>query len=159
LQEFTYPCTAASFTPDGKNVVIGSQDTQFGLAIWDLHGNLVRKWNEDSSRVNDLAISQDGRRLVVLLDKRILVYDFPTFEKIYERASDGGKLTSVNISQNSQYMLVSMSDDRIKLIEIDTGHCIETYTDHSQRHYIIRSSFGGAKEAFVVSGSEGKSHT
>jgi WD40 repeat protein len=157
LQDFTYPCTAASFTPDGKSVVVASQDTQLSLAIWDLDGNLIRKWNEDSARVNDFAISPDGRRIVVLLDKRILILDFPSLEKFNEIPSDGSKLTSVNISQDSNYMLVSMSDDKIKLLEIDTGRCVQTYTDHSQRQFIIRSAFGGANEAFVISGSEGES--
>lgn len=116
----------------------------------------MRKPDEEGARVNDIAVSPDGRRLVVLLDHRILVYDLPSLERIYEWPADGDKLTSVNISsQHPNLMLVSMSDDRIKLIEIDTGYCIQTYMAHSQRQFIIRSCFGGANEAFVVSGSEG----
>lgn len=157
INDFTYPCTTAAWTPDGKYVVIGSQDTKYGLAVWDMDGNVVHKWVEDNLRVHDLAISPDGQRLVVLLEKRILVYDFTSYEKMAEWVPEGHvKLTSVNISQDSQYMLISMNENMIKLMEIDTGEVTKSYSGHKQRQFIIRSAFGGANENFVVSGSEGK---
>jgi WD40 repeat protein len=120
-------------------------------------GNITHKWVEDTLRVHDLALSPNGQRLVVLLEKRIHVYDFTSYEKIYEWALDGNiKLTSVNISQDSQYMLISMNENKIKLMDIDTGEVVESYSGHVQKQYIIRSAFGGANENFVVSGSEGK---
>lgn len=157
ITDFTYPCTTAAWTPDGKHVVIGSQDMKYGLAVWDMDGNVHHKWTEDSLRVHDLAISPDGTRLVVILEKRILVYDFVSYEKICEWTMDGMKLTSVNISQDSQLMLISMNENKIKLMEIDTGEVLETFTGHTQKQFIIRSAFGGANESFVVSGSEGES--
>lgn len=121
-------------------------------------GNITHKWVEDKLRVHDLALSPNGQRLVVLLEKRIHVYDFTSYEKIYEWALDGNiKLTSVNISQDSQYMLISLNENKIQLMEIETGEVMQTYTEHVQRQYIIRSAFGGANENFVVSGSEGES--
>jgi hypothetical protein len=68
------------------------------------------------------------------------------------------KLTSVTISKDSRHMLISMSPDEIKLMEIDTGETVRTFKGHTQKQYIIRSAFGGASDGFVVSGSEGKSH-
>jgi hypothetical protein len=52
-------------------------------------------------------------------------------------------------------MLVSMNQDMIKLMEIDTGNVIQQYEGHKQKQFIIRSNFGGAGENFIVSGSEG----
>ena len=52
-------------------------------------------------------------------------------------------------------MLVSMSPDQIKLMEIDTGDVIQRFEAHVQKEVIIRSAFGGADENFVGSGSEG----
>lgn len=119
-------------------------------------GVLVHKWNEDSLRVNDLALSPDGQRLVVLLESRILVYDFASYEKLAEWAIEDVKLTSVNISKDSQYMLVSMNENKIKLMEIETGEMVQSFSGQVQTQFIIRSAFGGADENFVVSGSEGK---
>lgn len=122
-----------------------------------MEGKLIHNWSQNDIRVHDLALSPDGRRLVVLLEKRILVYDFITYEKIHEWTVAGIKtFTSVVISQDSRYMLISMNPNMIKLMEIDTGKSIRTFTDHVQSNFIIRSSFGGANENFVVSGSEGK---
>ncbi|ORX92061.1 WD repeat-containing protein-like protein [Clohesyomyces aquaticus] len=154
ISEFTYPCTTAGWAPDGNTVVIGSQDTKYGLAVWDTDGNIVHRWTDDQLRVNDLAISPDGHRLVVLLESRILVYDFMSYEKICEWLLDDIKLTSVTISQDSQHMLISMNENKIKLMEIDTGEVVQKYSGQVQTQFIIRSSFGGANENFVVSGSE-----
>lgn len=157
ISDFTYPCTSAAWAPDGKQIVIGSQDKKYGLCIWDINGNIQHKWPEDDLRVHDVAISPDGQRLVALLEKRIIVYDFTTYEKLCESLLDDKvNLNSVNISQDSQYMLVSMNGSKIKLIEIDTGEVMETYQGHLQREFVIRSTFGGANENFVVSGSEGE---
>ena len=155
IDDFTYPCTSAAWAPSGKHVVIGSQDSKFGLAVWDMEGNPVHKWSEDNLRVHDLAISPDGRRLVVLLENRILVYDYITYEKLFEYALDDVKLTSVSISQDSQHMLISMNENKIRLMEIDTGEVVQSYHGNLQKEYIIRSAFGGANENFIVSGSEG----
>jgi WD40 repeat protein len=119
----------------------------------------VHNFYEDGSklRANDLAISPDGQRLVVVSENSIIVFDFASYEKICEWQLDDVKLTSIAISQDSQHMLVSMNSDKIKLMEIDTGDVIQRFEGHQQKHYIIRSAFGGADENFIVSGSEGES--
>jgi WD40 repeat protein len=47
-----------------------------------------------------------------------------------------------------------MNPDQIREINIDTGELINEYRWHAQSEFMIRSSFGGASETFVVSGSE-----
>ena len=118
----------------------------------------MHNFSEDGPklRANDLAISPDGQRLVVVSESFITVFDFNSYEKICEWQLDDMKLTSVAISQDSRHMLVSMNQDKIKLMEIDTGEVIQRFEGHQQKHYIIRSAFGGADENFVVSGSEGE---
>lgn len=125
-----------------------------------MDGKLVHNFHgqRDNIRVNDLAISPDGQRLIELLDTRILVYDFASFEKIREFYVEDVKCTSVTISQDSQHMLISMNKNRIKLMEIESGEVIRGFEGQKQVEFIIRSSFGGADENFVVSGSEGMLH-
>jgi WD40 repeat protein len=84
-----------------------------------------------------------------------LVFNYTTYEKVCEWRFDDVKLTSVEISQDSRHMLVSMSPDKIRLMEIDTGEIVQNFEGHQQSQFIIRSNFGGANENFVVSGSDG----
>jgi WD40 repeat protein len=102
-------------------------------------------------------VSPDGQRLVVITESTIVVFDLLSYEKIAEFQLDDAKLTSIMISQDSRHMLISMSPDQIKLMEIDTGDVIQRFEAHMQKQFIIRSAFGGADENFVVSGSEGTS--
>lgn len=156
LSDFTYPVTTAAWSPDGESFVTGSQDVDQALIVWDLAHNKVMHWKEEGLRVHDLAISPDGRRLVVLIEKRIFVYDYVSRQKLADWSIEDVKLTSVAITQDSKHMLVSMNDNKIRLMDIETGKVMKTFTGHTQTEYIIRSSFGGANEGFVVSGSEGK---
>jgi WD40 repeat protein len=129
-----------------------------GCGVWDLDGNLKHNFCDDGKlRTNNLAVSPDGQRLVVATETLIVVFDFATYQKIAEFQLDDFKLTSVTISQDSRHMLISMSPDQIRLMEIDTGDVIQRFGGHAQKQFIIRSAFGGADENFVVSGSEGMS--
>lgn len=141
--------------------MIGSQDDKLGCGVWDLDGNQIHNFCDDGSKIraNDLAISPDGQRLVIVSETSIAVFDFESYEKISQWRAEEAKLTSVTISKDSQHMLISMNPDKIKLMEIDTGEVIRDYEGHSQKHFIIRSAFGGADENFIISGSEGKLHT
>lgn len=155
---FTYACTSAAFTPDGKHVIIGSQDDQHGLGLYDFAGNCLYNWSEPRLRVNALAVSPDGHRLVALLARRILVYDLDSRQKINEYTISGiTNFTSVSSSRDSKYMLVSAFGNEggaIKLMHIDTGTVLQTYEGHKHSRDVIRSAFGGADENFVISGSE-----
>jgi WD repeat-containing protein 26 len=117
---------------------------------------MLFKWKDEKLRVYDLALSANGQRLVVLLETRILVYDFRTKEKIGDHAFDDVKMTSVTISRDSHYMLVGMNPNKLKLMMVDTGEIIQSFSGQKQTRFMIRSAFGGANENFVVSGSEGK---
>jgi WD40 repeat protein len=157
INDFTYPCTTAAWAPSGKHVIIGSQDDKIGCSIWDTEGSQIHNFCEDGSklRVNDLAISPNGQRLVVISETSIIVFNYRSYERLCEWRFDDVKLTSVEISQDSRHMLVSMNPDKIRLMEIDTGEVIQSFEGHQQKQFIIRSSFGGANENFVVSGSDG----
>jgi WD40 repeat protein len=156
LSHFQYPVTAAAWAPDGESFVIGSQDPAHALSVWSNDDEMIYKWKEDRLRVYDLALSPDGRRLVVLADTRILVFDFITREKLADYRGDNIRMTSVSISKDSRTMLVGMNPDRLQMMDIETGQIIQEYQGQSQKTYMIRSEFGGANENFIISGSEGQ---
>lgn len=107
-------------------------------------------------RVADCAISPDGRRLVAIdTESNVHVFDFRTYEEDY-CLSLPCKATSVTISRDSKYMLVNLSHGEIQLIDLETTAVVRRFRGQKQGEFVIRSTFGGAGENFVVSGSEGE---
>lgn len=155
INHHSQPVTSAAWAPDGESFVTGSLDNQSQLCHWSVKGQAIFTW-PGSYRVRDCAISPDGQRLVAIsADKRLFVYDFVTRVEQYS-LSLKLDLTSINISRDSQYMLVNMSDSEIQLLDIETAEVVRRYTGQKQSEFMIRSTFGGAAENFIVSGSEGK---
>jgi WD40 repeat protein len=124
--------------------------------VWDLNGNELYNFCKDGAklRTNDLAISPDGRRLVVLTEHSINIYDFRTYDQLKTWKVDEDKFTSISISQDSRHCLISLNTDKIHLIDIETSDVIQRFEGHEHKEYVIRSAFGGAYQNFVVSGSE-----
>ncbi|KAI0312503.1 WD40 repeat-like protein [Amylostereum chailletii] len=86
-------------------------------------------------------------------DYLMIVYDIATKEPAISIALEG-QLTSVKISEDSQYALINHAPDEIHLWDLSTGQMARKYTGQRQGHHIIRSCFGGVDNNFVVSGSE-----
>ena len=120
-----------------------------------MNGKRVHLWNEEVLRVHDLSISPDGQRLAVLLETRILIYDVVTREKIRDWLISDAKLTSINISPDSQRILVGMNESKIHLMDIDSGEMLQSFEGQLHTQFVIRSAFGGANGTHVISGSEG----
>lgn len=155
INHFQEPVTSAAWAPDGETFVTCSLDIQSQLCLWNVRGDALYTW-PGTSRIRDCAISPDGKRLIAIsADKRIHVYNFQTREEQYSMLLRFD-LTCVNISNDSRYMLVNMSEGEVQLLDIESADVIRTYSGQVQAQFIIRSTFGGAAENFVVSGSEGQ---
>ncbi|GAA5867882.1 hypothetical protein JCM1840_003474 [Sporobolomyces johnsonii] len=85
-------------------------------------------------------------------EKRISVYDLRKKEMLYELVQPQ-ELTSVEISSDSRYAIVSHAPKEILYLELETGTVLRKFEGHDQGQYILRSCFGGALENFVLSGS------
>ena len=64
-------------------------------------------------------------------------------------------MTCLSLSRDSRYMLVNMADNEVQLIDIETAEIVRRFLGQKQDTYVIRSSFGGADENLIISGSEG----
>jgi WD40 repeat protein len=83
------------------------------------------------------------------------VYNIPAREHIYELSFET-KLTSVDISKDSKYILVNKSDGGAQMFNIETQELVREFVGHKGGEFVIRAAFGGANENFVISGSQGK---
>lgn len=120
-------------------------------------------------RVNDLAITPDGKYLITANDdKQVYFYTIPdlldpnsTTTKI-ATISLGGKLTSCSVSSNGKYLLLSITPEEVQVWDISGLSRMEKpilkkkLIGHSQDKYIVRSSFGylcNDQEELAISGS------
>jgi WD40 repeat protein len=131
-------------------------DSANAILVYQLSEETVLKWREEKIRVYDLALSADNQRLAVVANDQhsIIVYDFPNRQKLMHLSYEDVNLTSIRISTDGLSILASMNPDLIKEISMETGEVSAVSTSHTQKKFMIRSSFGGATESFVVSGSE-----
>ena len=125
------------------------------MITWSANGEKVYTW-PTNHRVQDLAISTDGQRLVTIsTEKQIFVYNLIRREEEYSLRLKT-YLTCVNISRDSNFVLVNMADNELQLIDIDSAEIVRRFIGQKQGKFVIRSTFGGAEENLVITGSEGK---
>ncbi|KAI2621655.1 WD domain-containing protein [Hypoxylon sp. NC1633] len=153
LERCQEPVTSCVWAADNQTFVTGALDKTNGLVQWDLSGDKMYDWN-CPHRVEDLAVSPDGHWLVASdSGTHIHVYNFMTRELEYEMDLQV-RLTSISISQNSRHLLVNHNNGVAQLIDLALREPVQSYTGFTVENFVIRSSFGGADESFVVSGSE-----
>ncbi|CAL8582377.1 hypothetical protein XPA_008044 [Xanthoria parietina] len=145
--------TAAVWSPDGQSFVTGSLHGNHRLCLWGIDGEQLHNWEVDY-RVQDCAISPNGKRMVVISsESQIIVYDYETYAEEYSILLKS-QMTCVNISQDSQHMLINMANSEIQLIKIDNAEIVKRYMGQQQGQFVIRSTFGGADQNLIISGSE-----
>ena len=154
IDHHNQPVSTACWAPDGETFVTGSLDKQSQLCLWTLDGRSSYNWTIDY-RVQDCVISSDGQRMVTISSERqIFVYNFVTREEEYSILLRT-KMTCLSISRDSRYMLVNMADNEVQLIDIETAEIVRRFLGQKQVGCVIRSTFGGADENLIISGSEG----
>eukprot|EP00735_Rhodelphis_limneticus_P012679 TRINITY_DN5999_c0_g1::TRINITY_DN5999_c0_g1_i1::g.9861::m.9861 TRINITY_DN5999_c0_g1::TRINITY_DN5999_c0_g1_i1::g.9861 ORF type:complete len:649 (+),score=76.14,sp/Q28D01/WDR26_XENTR/37.95/1e-119,WD40/PF00400.27/1.1e-09,WD40/PF00400.27/1.1e-09,WD40/PF00400.27/6.2e-07,WD40/PF00400.27/2.2e+02,WD40/PF00400.27/5e+03,WD40/PF00400.27/1.7,WD40/PF00400.27/1.4e-11,eIF2A/PF08662.6/0.015,eIF2A/PF08662.6/1.4e+02,CLTH/PF10607.4/0.017 TRINITY_DN5999_c0_g1_i1:3-1949(+) len=143
--------TTCAWLSDSRRFVSGGLDKN--IFEWDIHGNLLRKWT--GTRINDLAITNDDSKMLVVSDKKIRIYDLTAAsEECEDTISEVEAITSLVLSDDSQYALVNISSQEIHLWSLKDKCLVQKYRGHRQGRYVIRSTFGGINQAFVISGSE-----
>lgn len=143
----------AVWSNDGQSFVVGTLDKNHSLCTYSVHGDEVIEWGK-KHRVQDLCGSPDGRWLAAVDDSTTIhVYNAETRELEYEMELKT-RPTSVSISSDSRHLLVNKKDGEAQLIDLVTRQSIQKFLGHTGGDCLIRSSFGGANESFVTSGSE-----
>ncbi|KAF8590071.1 WD40 repeat-like protein [Ramaria rubella] len=93
--------------------------------------------------------------IIQKFEKRIMIWSWPEMRVEASITLEGlGEVTSVKISRDSRYALVSHGPDEVQLWDLEAMRLARKFTGQRQSRNIIRSCFGGVDEHFVVSGSE-----
>ncbi|KAG7550003.1 WD40 repeat [Arabidopsis thaliana x Arabidopsis arenosa] len=139
--------------PDGQGIIAGMTDRS--ICMWDLDGRELECWKgQRTQKVSDIAMTDDGKWLVsVCKDSVISLFDREaTVERLIEEEE---MITSFSLSIDNKYILVNLLNQEIRLWNIEGDpKIVSRYKGHKRSRFIIRSCFGGYKQAFVASGSE-----
>lgn len=118
--------SAKFFSADSSKVVSGSHDRT--LKIWDLRSKVCTKTIFAGSSCNDLVTSDvAGTRIISgHFDKKVRFWDI-TCDQVVNEIQLHGKISSLDLSFDMNYLLASSRDDSLKLIDLRTYQIISTF--------------------------------
>eukprot|EP00164_Ancoracysta_twista_P001040 GFYU01001357.1.p1 GENE.GFYU01001357.1~~GFYU01001357.1.p1 ORF type:complete len:538 (-),score=141.78 GFYU01001357.1:250-1863(-) len=153
FSKHTESVTACAWYSDNRRFVTGGLDKH--IYEWSIDGDELDA--RRGYRVNDLAVTPDGKRIIAICpDKTIRVFSTETREEEFT-LDETDAITSLCVSRDGNYILVNVSCQecgQIHLWDLRERRIIRKYTGQRQGRFVIRSSFGGTDEAFIISGSE-----
>ncbi|KAF4458466.1 WD40 repeat-containing [Fusarium albosuccineum] len=150
---FAEPVSGCVWARDNESFVLGTLDPNYSMRSVNVNDDEVYEWGK-KHRVQDICGSPDGRWLVAVDNlQTIHVYNAITRELEFDMELKA-RPTSVSISQDSRHLLVNKCDGEAQLIDLVTRSSVQKFFGHTGGEFLIRSSFGGPNESFVLSGSE-----
>ncbi|KAL5977074.1 WD repeat-containing protein 26 [Asimina triloba] len=139
--------------PDGKRIVSGVMDKS--ICMWDLDGKDLECWKGQRILKNsDMAVTSDGKWIIsICRESVILLLDMEAqIEKLIEEQQT---ITSFSLSRDDKFLLVNLVNQEMHLWSIiGDPQLVTKYKGHRRTRFVIRSCFGGYKQAFIASGSE-----
>ncbi|XP_076045943.1 autophagy-related 16 [Oratosquilla oratoria] len=142
---------AAKFLTESSKVVTGSHDRT--LKIWDLRSRACIRTIFAGSTCNDL-VASDGAATTIIsghFDKKIRFWDTRT-EQSSKEVPLQGKITSLCLSKDGNYLLSCVRDDTLKILDLRKNQVINTFssdgfhvgTDYSKAVFSPDSSYAVA---------------
>ncbi|XP_063243910.1 autophagy-related protein 16-1-like [Bacillus rossius redtenbacheri] len=118
---------AAKFLGEPTKVVTGSHDRT--LKIWDLRSRACINTKFAGSSCNDLVTSDDSGTTIISghYDKRIRFWDIRNDSHVNEIGLMG-KVTSLDLSRDSNYLLSCVRDDTLKLMDLRVNKVIRAFS-------------------------------
>ncbi|KAI4308139.1 hypothetical protein L6164_031243 [Bauhinia variegata] len=144
---------SCAWFPNGKYILSGLNDKS--ICMWDLDGKELESWKgQRTLKISDLEITSDGEQILsICRENAVLLFNRQTKD---ERLIEEDQIvTSFSLSKDNRFLLVNLLDQEIHLWNIEGNpKLVGKYKGHRRSRFIIRSCFGGLKQAFIASGSE-----
>ncbi|XP_059217834.1 autophagy-related protein 16 isoform X2 [Stomoxys calcitrans] len=147
---------AAKYIQEPVKVVTGSHDRT--LKIWDLRSIACIETKFAGSSCNDLVTTDSLGSTIISghYDKKIRFWDIRT-EKQADDVLMNAKITSLDLSKDCNYLICSVRDDTIKLLDLRKNQVISTF---SNEHFKLscdwaRASFNMNATKIACGSSDG----
>jgi WD40 repeat protein len=122
--------TAVAITPDGRQVVTGSNDGRF--RVWNLAtGGEERASTEIFGYISAVAISPDGRYVVAGGDSDIAIWDISTGGLLHTWPVHS-RVLAVAIAPDGRHAVTGTFNGTVTVRVLPTGGVVSTFTGHSE---------------------------
>ncbi|KAJ0413038.1 hypothetical protein BJY00DRAFT_320196 [Aspergillus carlsbadensis] len=155
LPQYRKPVCAITWMNDGESFVCQTLDASMSLAQWNVQGECLRQFS-GASRGKGFCITPDETQLIVAgAGKRLIFYNLQARHNYHSDTFPlDSEPTCVTASQDSKHILVTLRSSEIQLINTVRKTITRCFRGQHAGRYIIRSVFFGARESYVLSGSE-----
>ncbi|KAL3267374.1 hypothetical protein HHI36_011505 [Cryptolaemus montrouzieri] len=142
--------TCCSWHKSGTKFVVGGIRGHFYQC--DMEGNVLENW--DGVRVNGLHCRKDGKSVLASdTHHRVRSYVLEELNDTDVLREDHG-IMSFTVDKNDRLCLLNVATQGVHLWDLNYKCLIRKYRGVTQGHFTIHSTFGGANQDFIASGSE-----
>lgn len=121
---------SVKISADKKYVVTSDREA---FALWSVEsGEPVGLWRIDESTIRDVAVSDNGKAILVGRSNGKVMYFEPETSRRLEFLGHSEKINSVDLSPNGKYALTGGNDYVAYLWSTETGQIIHTFTHPSR---------------------------
>ncbi|KAK4278919.1 hypothetical protein QN277_016693 [Acacia crassicarpa] len=144
---------SCAWSPTGKYILSGLSDKS--ICTWELDGKELETLKGPRTlKISDLEVMGDEETILsICKDNIVQLFNRETKDERF--IEEEQTITSFSLSKDKRFMLVNLWDQEIHLWKIEGDpKLVGKYKGHRRTRFLVRSCFGGLKQAFIASGSE-----